>query len=231
MQHVFTSLSISSQMIAAEGVAAMSVSELQAACRSRGMRSLGLTTDQLRVQLQQVSNRMTDTESWFYMYIIPQINMSKGRKVKRIFINHERETPVDFNFFSSLKSHNYPLFCNTISASANVLWSLLNILLLHSVVGPAPEGERASIAAASLQSHVPDWPQTQSSCHPACSQTRGSTFINYLKSYRPTMLHIHSNVQIRESRAQFNIPAVKLLIYRWLIFVSQCLLSLCKRWR
>uniref|UniRef100_A0A3B3ZHU7 Letm1 RBD domain-containing protein n=1 Tax=Periophthalmus magnuspinnatus TaxID=409849 RepID=A0A3B3ZHU7_9GOBI len=41
------------EMIAAEGVAAMSVSELQAACRSRGMRSLGLTTDQLRQQMQQ----------------------------------------------------------------------------------------------------------------------------------------------------------------------------------
>ncbi|XP_047447194.1 LETM1 domain-containing protein LETM2, mitochondrial [Mugil cephalus] len=41
------------EMIAAEGVAAMSVSELQGACRSRGMRSLGLTTDQLRQQLQQ----------------------------------------------------------------------------------------------------------------------------------------------------------------------------------
>lgn len=41
------------EMIAAEGVAAMSVSELQAACRSRGMRSLGLTTDQLHQQMQQ----------------------------------------------------------------------------------------------------------------------------------------------------------------------------------
>ncbi|XP_074527130.1 LETM1 domain-containing protein LETM2, mitochondrial [Halichoeres trimaculatus] len=41
------------EMIAAEGVPAMSVSELQAACRSRGMRSLGLTTDQLRQQMQQ----------------------------------------------------------------------------------------------------------------------------------------------------------------------------------
>ncbi|KAM3611602.1 uncharacterized protein V6R79_021150 [Siganus canaliculatus] len=41
------------EMIAAEGVPAMSVSELQAACRSRGMRSLGITTDQLRQQLQQ----------------------------------------------------------------------------------------------------------------------------------------------------------------------------------
>uniref|UniRef100_UPI0037E76AD2 LETM1 domain-containing protein LETM2, mitochondrial n=1 Tax=Semicossyphus pulcher TaxID=241346 RepID=UPI0037E76AD2 len=41
------------EMIAEEGVAAMSVSELQAACRSRGMRSLGLTTDQLRLQMQQ----------------------------------------------------------------------------------------------------------------------------------------------------------------------------------
>lgn len=44
-----------SQMIAAEGVPAMSVSELQAACRTRGMRSLGLTTEQLRLQMQQVS--------------------------------------------------------------------------------------------------------------------------------------------------------------------------------
>uniref|UniRef100_A0A8C8CIU4 Letm1 RBD domain-containing protein n=1 Tax=Oncorhynchus tshawytscha TaxID=74940 RepID=A0A8C8CIU4_ONCTS len=40
-------------MIATEGVAAMSVSELQVACRSRGMKSLGLTTEQLMQQLQQ----------------------------------------------------------------------------------------------------------------------------------------------------------------------------------
>lgn len=52
---IFTSFCIPSQMIAAEGVAAMSVSELQAACRTRGMRSLGLTTEQLRLQMQQVS--------------------------------------------------------------------------------------------------------------------------------------------------------------------------------
>ncbi|TSM12564.1 LETM1 domain-containing protein LETM2, mitochondrial [Bagarius yarrelli] len=41
------------EMISKEGVSAMNVAELQAACRSRGMRSLGLTTDQLRGQLQQ----------------------------------------------------------------------------------------------------------------------------------------------------------------------------------
>ncbi|KAJ8005761.1 hypothetical protein DPEC_G00121250 [Dallia pectoralis] len=41
------------EVIATEGVPAMSVPELQAACRSRGMRSLGLTTDQLRQQMQQ----------------------------------------------------------------------------------------------------------------------------------------------------------------------------------
>lgn len=52
----YTSVWIPSQMIAAEGVAAMSVSELQAACRTRGMRSLGLTTEQLRLQMQQVSS-------------------------------------------------------------------------------------------------------------------------------------------------------------------------------
>ncbi|XP_006900348.1 PREDICTED: LETM1 domain-containing protein LETM2, mitochondrial [Elephantulus edwardii] len=39
--------------IAKEGVSALSVSELQAACRARGMRSLGLTEEQLRQQLTE----------------------------------------------------------------------------------------------------------------------------------------------------------------------------------
>ncbi|XP_031806579.1 LETM1 domain-containing protein LETM2, mitochondrial isoform X3 [Sarcophilus harrisii] len=41
------------QVIAKEGVNALSVSELQSACRARGMRSLGLTEKQLREQLTQ----------------------------------------------------------------------------------------------------------------------------------------------------------------------------------
>ncbi|XP_031433897.1 LETM1 domain-containing protein LETM2, mitochondrial isoform X2 [Clupea harengus] len=41
------------EVIVTEGVSVMTVAELQAASRSRGMRSLGLTTDQLRQQLQQ----------------------------------------------------------------------------------------------------------------------------------------------------------------------------------
>ncbi|XP_076409900.1 LETM1 domain-containing protein LETM2, mitochondrial isoform X3 [Peromyscus maniculatus bairdii] len=41
------------QIIAQEGVKALSVSELQAACRARGMRSLGLTEEQLRQQLTE----------------------------------------------------------------------------------------------------------------------------------------------------------------------------------
>lgn len=45
-------------MISKEGVSAMTVAELQAACRSRGMRSLGLTADQLRQQLQQVQHQV-----------------------------------------------------------------------------------------------------------------------------------------------------------------------------
>ena len=40
-------------MIAKEGVSALSVSELQAACRARGMRSLGLTVEQLKQQLTE----------------------------------------------------------------------------------------------------------------------------------------------------------------------------------
>lgn len=59
---IFTSVWIPSQMIAAEGVAAMSVSELQAACRTRGMRSLGLTTEQLRLQMQQVSKLLITSQ-------------------------------------------------------------------------------------------------------------------------------------------------------------------------
>ncbi|KAM5312249.1 LETM1 domain-containing protein LETM2, mitochondrial isoform 3-T3 [Glossophaga mutica] len=41
------------QMIAKEGVSGLTVSELQAACRARGMRSLGLTEEQLRQQLRE----------------------------------------------------------------------------------------------------------------------------------------------------------------------------------
>lgn len=42
-------------MIAKEGVGGLSVAELQSACRARGMRSLGLTEEQLKEQLGQVS--------------------------------------------------------------------------------------------------------------------------------------------------------------------------------
>ena len=45
------------QVIAKEGVNALSVSELQAACRARGMLSLGLTEGQLRQQLTEASGR------------------------------------------------------------------------------------------------------------------------------------------------------------------------------
>uniref|UniRef100_A0A8C6V0D9 Mitochondrial proton/calcium exchanger protein n=1 Tax=Neogobius melanostomus TaxID=47308 RepID=A0A8C6V0D9_9GOBI len=41
------------KMIAEEGVASLSVNEVQAACRVRGMRSLGVTEDRLREQLSQ----------------------------------------------------------------------------------------------------------------------------------------------------------------------------------
>ncbi|KFV98880.1 hypothetical protein N327_03703, partial [Fulmarus glacialis] len=43
------------EMIAKEGVNGLSVSELQSACRARGMRSLGLSEEQLKEQLTQAS--------------------------------------------------------------------------------------------------------------------------------------------------------------------------------
>lgn len=46
---------ISPQLISEEGVDSLSVTEVQAACRVRGMRSLGVTEQRLREQLSQVS--------------------------------------------------------------------------------------------------------------------------------------------------------------------------------
>ncbi|XP_032630476.1 LETM1 domain-containing protein LETM2, mitochondrial [Chelonoidis abingdonii] len=47
------SIKADDEMIAKEGVNGLSVSELQSACRARGMRSLGLTEEQLKEQLSQ----------------------------------------------------------------------------------------------------------------------------------------------------------------------------------
>ncbi|KAM5312248.1 LETM1 domain-containing protein LETM2, mitochondrial isoform 2-T2 [Glossophaga mutica] len=47
------SIKADDEMIAKEGVSGLTVSELQAACRARGMRSLGLTEEQLRQQLRE----------------------------------------------------------------------------------------------------------------------------------------------------------------------------------
>ena len=49
---------ISFQLIAKEGVNGLSVSELQSACRARGMRSLGLSEEQLKEQ------RFFSLEKW-----------------------------------------------------------------------------------------------------------------------------------------------------------------------
>ncbi|KAB1257473.1 LETM1 domain-containing protein LETM2; mitochondrial [Camelus dromedarius] len=50
------SIKADDEIIAKEGVSVLSVSELQAACRARGMRSLGLTEEQLRQQLTEASS-------------------------------------------------------------------------------------------------------------------------------------------------------------------------------
>ncbi|XP_060107212.1 LETM1 domain-containing protein LETM2, mitochondrial [Heteronotia binoei] len=47
------SIKVDDELIAKEGVNGLSVSELQSACRARGMRSLGLTTEQLKEQIKQ----------------------------------------------------------------------------------------------------------------------------------------------------------------------------------
>ncbi|XP_037687324.1 LETM1 domain-containing protein LETM2, mitochondrial isoform X2 [Choloepus didactylus] len=57
------SIKADDEIIAKEGVSALSVSELQAACRARGMRSLGLTENQLRQQLTEAPKTNVPVES------------------------------------------------------------------------------------------------------------------------------------------------------------------------
>ncbi|KAK1346112.1 hypothetical protein QTO34_008581 [Cnephaeus nilssonii] len=52
------------QLIAEEGVDSLNVKELQAACRARGMRALGVTEDRLRNQLKQVRARGGWARAW-----------------------------------------------------------------------------------------------------------------------------------------------------------------------
>ena len=45
-------------MIDKEGVEALNVSELQAACQARGMRAIGVPVERLKSQLQQVRHHL-----------------------------------------------------------------------------------------------------------------------------------------------------------------------------
>jgi len=58
---------------------------------------------------------------------------------------------------------------------------IINVLP-RLVAGPAPEGKRPPVAAAALQSHVPDGRQTKTSGHPAGRQARGLTFTAHEES-------------------------------------------------
>lgn len=54
------------QLIAEEGVESLNVNEVQAACRVRGMRSLGVTEERLREQLSQVATAARDTDDRYF---------------------------------------------------------------------------------------------------------------------------------------------------------------------
>uniref|UniRef100_A0A8D0L7N1 Letm1 RBD domain-containing protein n=1 Tax=Sphenodon punctatus TaxID=8508 RepID=A0A8D0L7N1_SPHPU len=62
------SIKADDEMIATEGVNGLSVSELQSACRVRGMRSLGLTEEQLKEQLTQARG-LPYLFIYFYLFI------------------------------------------------------------------------------------------------------------------------------------------------------------------
>lgn len=65
------SVRLSVQLIAEEGVESLNVNEVQAACRVRGMRSLGVTEERLREQLSQVMTSR-ETEDPFICFEMTQ---------------------------------------------------------------------------------------------------------------------------------------------------------------
>lgn len=54
-------MNASVQLIAEEGVESLNVNEVQAACRARGMRALGVTEERLREQLSQVNGNKNNS--------------------------------------------------------------------------------------------------------------------------------------------------------------------------
>ncbi|XP_061449091.1 LETM1 domain-containing protein LETM2, mitochondrial isoform X2 [Rhineura floridana] len=81
------SIKADDEMIAKEGVNGLSVSELQSACRARGMRSLGLTEEQLKDQLKQ----------WLDLHLKENVPPSLLLLSRALYLTDVKPPPVPVN--------------------------------------------------------------------------------------------------------------------------------------
>ncbi|KAM6432499.1 LETM1 domain-containing protein LETM2, mitochondrial isoform X1 [Python bivittatus] len=93
------SIKADDEMIAKEGVNGLSVSELQSACRARGMRSLGLTEDQLKEQLNQ----------WLDLNLKEKVPPSLLLLSRALYLTDVNPKPMVVNTTEPLKSEDAEL--------------------------------------------------------------------------------------------------------------------------
>ncbi|KAM6040691.1 LETM1 domain-containing protein LETM2, mitochondrial isoform 2-T2 [Chlamydotis macqueenii] len=101
------------EMIAKEGVNGLSVSELQSACRARGMRSLGLSEEQLKEQLRQ----------WLDLHLKENVPPSLLLLSRALYLIDVKPQPV-------------PIPQNQISETAEIMTSVPGSQ--ETLVDPAP---------------------------------------------------------------------------------------------
>ncbi|KAK7823010.1 hypothetical protein U0070_025827 [Myodes glareolus] len=89
------SIKADDEIIATEGVKALSVSELQSACRARGMRSLGLTEEQLRQQLTEASSTAALLTSWLDLHLKENVPPSLLLLSRTFYLIDVKPKPIE----------------------------------------------------------------------------------------------------------------------------------------
>ncbi|XP_044293620.1 LETM1 domain-containing protein LETM2, mitochondrial isoform X2 [Varanus komodoensis] len=90
------SIKADDEMIAKEGVNGLSVSELQSACRARGMRSLGLSEEQLKEQLHQ----------WLDLHLKENVPPSLLLLSRALYLTEVKPKPIPVAPSEPLKSED-----------------------------------------------------------------------------------------------------------------------------
>ncbi|KFZ47598.1 hypothetical protein N321_07179, partial [Antrostomus carolinensis] len=117
-------IKVDDEMIAKEGVNGLSVSELQSACRARGMRSLGLSEEQLKEQLRQASTLWTGPDKWLDLHLKENVPPSLLLLSRALYL-------ID------VKPQSIPVPQNKVSEAAEIMT-------------PVPEGRETLVDPAPL---------------------------------------------------------------------------------